>query len=42
MESMATREDVANAKYQVTVAWGGAIVATLGSIGSVISRFWPT
>ena len=41
MESMATREDVANAKYSTMMAWIGIGIAVLVGLVSIIVRFWP-
>lgn len=41
LESFATKEDVANAKYAMLIAWVGISVAVLTAIVSIALRFWP-
>ena len=41
MDLMASREDVANAKYSMTLAWIGIGVAVLVGAVSIVVRFWP-
>ena len=41
MEAMASKEDVANAKYTMTMAWIAMAVAILVGVVSIIVRFWP-
>ena len=41
MDLMASREDVANAKYSMTLAWIGIAVAVLVGAVSIVVRFWP-
>ncbi len=41
MDLMASREDVANAKYSMTLAWIGIAVAVLVGAVSIAVRFWP-
>ena len=42
MESLATREDVANAKLYLVVAGIGIIVAIVVGAISIVVKFWPT
>ena len=41
LESFATKEDVANAKYAMLIAWIGISVAVLTAVVSIALRFWP-
>lgn len=41
MDLMASREDVANAKYSMILAWIGIAVAVLVGAVSIVVRFWP-
>lgn len=38
----ATKEDVANAKFQMVTAWAGALLSLFFAVAMVIVRFWPT
>ncbi len=40
MESFATKEDVANAKYALLVAYISIGVSVLVAIGTIVVRFW--
>ena len=41
MDGLATKEDVANAKYGMLMYWIGMAVAVLIGIGGIVARFWP-
>lgn len=41
MDSLATKEDVSNAKLHMLLSWIGIAIAILVGAASVILRFWP-
>ena len=41
MDSLATKEDVSNAKYGMLLSWIGIAIAVLVGIGTILARFWP-
>ena len=41
LESLASKEDVANAKFHLTISWAGTIVALVAALGSVLGNFLP-
>lgn len=42
MESLATKEDVANAKIQLYTVWGVAAITVIIGIANVLARIWPS
>ncbi len=41
LESVATKEDVANAKFALVVAWSAALLTALIAVVTFAIRFWP-
>lgn len=41
LESFATKEDVANAKYALLVAYISIGISVLVAVGSIVIRVWP-
>ena len=39
LESLASKEDVANAKFHLTVSWAGTVVAVVAALGSILGNF---
>ena len=39
LESFATREDLANTKFQLTAAWSAAAVAIISALAAIIAAF---
>lgn len=42
MDSLATKEDVANAKLQMMITWVGVGITILITVGTIAIRFWST
>ena len=42
MESLATKEDVANAKLQLYTVWVVAAITVIVGIANVLARVWPS
>jgi hypothetical protein len=41
MKSLATKEDVANAKFNLLATWVGIGVAIAVGVAGIVARFWP-